>query len=347
MSAGDSACDVRWRRLTPSRAGAIAMIEMVGTSADAIDGALQQIGVGELRTGDVKLRSMAGVDRGLVVRWSGILIHLMPHGGSAVVRALLEALTGLGIEQHHHSRDGSSRGPDCNLYPEAEDEIECRMLDALSCAQSPLAVDVLLAQPARWHAHSGGETAPDDLDRLIVPPLVVVRGPTNVGKSTLVNALAGRAVSVVADEPGTTRDHVGVMVNMAGLVVRLLDMPGERDDAPEIEREAMILATKLADGADLTLLCGDQQRPLADVGLSPEGESSGHQKLRDNAQLGGDALRLSLKADLGPCPWPSDHCIAAHSGLGLTELVEAVRDRLVSPASLTDPRPWRFWGASA
>ncbi len=337
MSSGDSACRVRWRLLTPSRAGAIAIIELVGTSSEAIDGVLERIGVGELRPGDVKLRPIAGIDHGLVARWADTLIHLMPHGGSAVVRALLEALTDLGIEQSHdRGGDGFTRGAKQDSYPEADGEIECRMLEALSRAQSPLAVDVLLAQPARWRAHSGEDLAPADLDRLIVPPLVVVRGPTNVGKSTLVNALAGRAVSVVTEEPGTTRDHVGVMVNMAGFVVRLLDLPGEREDAPEIEREAMLLATRLARGADLTLWCGDQTRRPEDSGRKPHNESDGR----------GPALRLSLKADLGDCQWQSDHCIAAHAGFGLAELVATIRDCLISPAALADTRPWRFWEES-
>ena len=341
MSADDPAFTARLRLMTPSRAGAIAIIEVVGTSADAIDSVLGRIGVGELRTGDVQLRQMAGVDQGLVMRWADTLVHLMPHGGSAVVRALLEALADLGIEhEHDRSRDRSGRQPELGSYPEADDEIECRMLEALSRAQSPLAIDVLLAQPERWRTHSGGETAPADLDRLIVPPLVVVRGPTNVGKSTLVNAIAGRAVSVVADEPGTTRDHVGVMVNMSGLVVRLLDLPGERTDAPGIEREAMALATSLAESADLTLWCGDQERHPTEAGPTPDGGSGGM------GQPLGDSLCLSLKVDLGPCPWPSDHRIAAHTGLGLTELVETVRDRLVSPESLADLSPWRFWEAS-
>jgi tRNA modification GTPase len=333
MSEGGAAKGVRWRLATPSRAGAIAIIELVGASSAVLDEAIERIGVGRLDTGEVQLRSLAGVDRGLAVRWSGVLVHLMPHGGSAVVRKLLDTLTEMGIEPADEGARVQSNGQaQHESYPEANDETECRMLEALSHAQSPLAVDVLLAQPARWRSHGGGETAPRELDRLINPPLVVVRGPANVGKSTLVNALAGRAVSVVADEPGTTRDHVGVMVDVAGLVVRLLDLPGERGrrgdeaDVPDVEREAMALASNLAERADLTLWCGDQDR-------APNAAS-------------GEALAVALKADLGPCPWPSDFVACAHNGQGLAQLVEAVRDRLVPPASLADPRPWRFWGDS-
>ncbi|QKK10189.1 MAG: GTP-binding protein [Planctomycetota bacterium] len=110
------------------------------------------------------------------------------------------------------------------------------MLETLSRAVSPRAVDLLLDQPARWAAQGlpappldTPSTSPElsrVLDRLVVPPLVVAIGPSNVGKSTLLNRLAGRPVAVTADEPGTTRDHVGSLVDLDGLIVRYVDTPG-------------------------------------------------------------------------------------------------------------------------
>ena len=310
--------DVRWRIATPPRAAAIAIVELFCTDPAALDAALATLGVAPLQPGDVQLRDLGGVDRGLACRWSPRLVHLMPHGGSAVVRRLLEALTSAGITQ-------AGRTPSADAYPEAADEIEARMLATLARSQSPLAVDLLLDQPRRWRKHGDAQIAPSVLGRLIDPPLVVVRGPPNVGKSTLVNALVGRAVSIVADQPGTTRDHVGVTAELAGLVVRLLDLPGEPAGATGVEAEAIDLAANLAEHADLTLLCGDRAHPpFAD---RPDTRS----------------LRVALKADLDRSDWTAELHVSSATGTGLSTLVQTMRDRLVPPEALADPRPWKFW----
>ena len=55
------------------------------------------------------------------------------------------------------------------------------------------------------------------LNRLIEPPLVVVVGAANVGKSTLGNALVGRSMSIATDLPGSTRDYTSGRVELAGV----------------------------------------------------------------------------------------------------------------------------------
>src|SRR6185295_9623266 len=116
------------------------------------------------------------------------------------------------------------------------------------------------------------------------PPTVVAIGPPNIGKSTLLNALAGRSVAIVADEPGTTRDHVGVRLDLAGLVVNYIDTPGldPRGAHEAIQREAQDLARDAARAADLVLLCSDP------ANAAPTGVPAR------------DTLRLGLRADLGP-----------------------------------------------
>ena len=64
---------------------------------------------------------------------------------------------------------------------------------------------------------------------------VVIVGAPNAGKSSLLNALAQREVAIVSDEAGTTRDLVEVVLDLAGLKVRVTDTAGIRDDAGKVE----------------------------------------------------------------------------------------------------------------
>ena len=312
-----------WQIQTPtSSPGAVAVVQICGADGAEIDAALARLGLGSIPVGRVVVRDVCGVDRGLVARWAESSVHLMPHGGAAVIRALTAALIAAGFEE---AKDPDPRA----VYPEASSLIEARMLAALARAASPLAIDLLLAQPRRWEEQGAEAGGPNhDLQRLIEPPLVVAVGPPNIGKSSLVNALAGRRVSIVADEPGTTRDHVGVMIDMAGLVVRYVDTPGRRPagwDVGEIEDEAARLADAVTARADLVLRCGD-------AGAAPL-----------PAPPGARCLAVAMRADLGLPAWRHDAAVSALTGSGLRELAGLIRERLVGAAALADPRPWRFW----
>lgn len=303
----------------PNIPGGVAIIQLSGD----IETAFGRMGMPPVRAGTVALRDLLGVDKGVVARWDSSCAQLMPHGGVGIVRALRAALVERGITE----RPGTDPRA---MYPEAESLIEARMLGALAQAASPLAIDLLLDQPRRWAAAPGADSQSGDersgvLNRLIHPPLVVAMGPSNIGKSTLVNELAGRSVSIVADEPGTTRDHVGVMLDLGGLVVRYVDTPGLRSGAVEIEREAAELARRLGERADLLVLCADATQALPDRTVHP------------------NILTVGLRADLGPACSPVELAVSVRQSLGLRELADAIRERLVPASLLNDPRPWRFW----
>lgn len=92
---------------------------------------------------------------------------------------------------------------------------------------------------------------------------VVLRGWPNVGKSSLFNALvAGH--SLVADQPGTTRDYLSATLDLDGIKCRLVDTagiaPGASPDS--IDAAASRLASAQVDAGDISLLCLDATRPL-------------------------------------------------------------------------------------
>ncbi len=146
--------------------------------------------------------------------------------------------------------------------------------------------------------------------RLLSPPEVVLAGPPNAGKSTLANVLTGRAVSIVHDAPGTTRDWVRELANLEGLPVWLTDTAGLWD-APvgpqaAIDREAVLRALQCVRRADLVVLLGE----VNDHDFGPANLLRVHAKC-DVTRSGGGALAVS-----------------AHTGEGLDSLKREILLRL-------------------
>ena len=341
---------------TPPGRGAIAVIQVHGDDPAVMELDLTRAGVPVPTVGGLRVGLIAGVDEGVVARWTPGSVLLMPHGGPAVIRAIAARLTDAGITP------GALDEADSRIsYPEARDWLEAQMLATLARAHSPLAVDVLLEHSSRWRdearrlglavVSSPADLPPEPGDaerarilrRLFDPPLVAALGPPNVGKSTLCNALAGRSVSVVADEAGTTRDHVGVELELAGLVVRYVDMPGmaggwtvdergARAGAGEVERAAVAIARGVLARADLVLRCGDAASGLLAL---PEGVSPAC-----------GVIDLGLRVDLAKPGFTCDLLVSAREGRGVMELGGLIRERLVPGEALAAPRPWRFWDES-
>lgn len=320
---------------------AIAIVEVRG-DADAVLRALRVTPVPPPRA---VLRSVPDVDTLVVARPAADRLFLFPHAGPAILRRLFRALEACGATPAAVALEDTTPNPD---------DPRDALAQALSRAASPLAIDLLLDQPRRWAEKSLAPVSPEHartLGRLIDPPLVVALGPPNIGKSSLLNALAGRTVAIVADQPGTTRDHVGALIDFGGVVARYIDAPGigtvgaagDRD----IQEASQSLATKAAASADLILLCGDRQAGFLET---PVG--------------GSDHLRLALRADLGLPEAPFDVAVSLRAGqpppasyrtdaasdssrLDLISLVAAVRERLVPDAALADAGRWAFWKRDA
>lgn len=89
---------------------------------------------------------------------------------------------------------------------------------------------------------------------------VVVAGPPNAGKSTLVNLLGGRDAAIVSSIAGTTRDRIEVPVRRNGVAYVLVDTAGLHEGSSDpIERSGMMIAREAAAVADLMLWMGDEE----------------------------------------------------------------------------------------
>jgi tRNA modification GTPase len=138
---------------------------------------------------------------------------------------------------------------------------------------------------------------------------VVLIGPPNVGKSSLINRLVGRDAALTSSIPGTTRDVIEVRMDLRGLPVTLLDTAGLRDTDDQLEAEGIRRARYRADEADLRVLVLDEsEKDWAD----------------DRAQVD---VRVASKADLG---WRPEGWIAvsALTGEGIDGLISVIVERL-------------------
>ncbi len=129
---------------------------------------------------------------------------------------------------------------------------------------------------------------------------VAIVGPPNVGKSTLLNALAGREAAITSATAGTTRDVIEVRMNLSGLPVTILDTAGLRDSADDLERIGIERGVLRAEMADLRVFLHD--------GLA------GAMFLAPKA---GDIVVLS-KADLRP---DTADAISGSTGQGVDRLI--------------------------
>lgn len=317
--------------LTPNqRAGAIAMIMLRCPDPETV-------GISHVEPNLLSLSDLMGIDEGVVLGLDSQTFLLMPHGGIAIVRSICARLEDRGVSMN-------PRPDPVELYPETRSEIEAWCLHALSSASSPLAVDVLLQHNERWAALcvdsiEGSQThvAHEDtdlLDRLIFPPTIAAVGRANVGKSSLINTLVGQQVALVADVAGTTRDHVGVPVDLGGLVVRWVDTPGvdERiDDSTELE-----IAKTVLRHADLIVHCIDS---IDDAGVLD-------QRLDHAIAPCVPVVRLGTRSDLGKHECCVDLRVSVgERGEGIADMVSMLRERLLPGSVLGDPRPWRFWAS--
>jgi tRNA modification GTPase len=141
---------------------------------------------------------------------------------------------------------------------------------------------------------------------------VVVAGPPNVGKSSLVNVLAGREAAITSEIAGTTRDLVEAPTAIGGAPFLLVDTAGLRDGGDAIEKIGVERAQASLAVADIILWLGDP----------------------DDCSDRGRAILVQSKADISTRDARADVAVSAKTGEGIDELVQLLieRTRVLLPA---------------
>ena len=143
--------------------------------------------------------------------------------------------------------------------------------------------------------------------------LVVLAGPPNVGKSSLLNALLGSERAIVSPSPGTTRDSIEEWLDVDGWPVRLVDTAGMRGAEDAVEAEGVRRAERLAVQADVLLSLSCEGLPVAE---SPAGAKT--------------SIVVWTKCDL--CRGPGLN-VSSATGEGLGALRAAIAERLAALAA--------------
>lgn len=156
---------------------------------------------------------------------------------------------------------------------------------------------------------------------------VVIAGPPNVGKSSLLNALAKRDAAIVSEEAGTTRDVIEVHLDLAGLPVIVTDTAGLREAQGQVEAEGVRRALARAGDADLVLWLVDATTPV----LTPP-----------EALMGGEAEVLCVvnKTDLNPSLTINEAPgVSAKTGAGLPALIDLLSARAQDALAVSAEAP--------
>ncbi|MCW3797731.1 tRNA uridine-5-carboxymethylaminomethyl(34) synthesis GTPase MnmE [Sphingomonas sp. BN140010] len=157
------------------------------------------------------------------------------------------------------------------------------------------AIEELAAEWRAWLARPAMELLRDGVR-------VVLAGPPNAGKSSLLNALVEHDRAIVSDVAGTTRDVIEVPVAFGGVPLVLVDTAGLHSSADAIERIGVGLAEREAASADILLWLGDAS----------------------DCPVHSTKLLIHAQSDRRPNPRPGSVSLSAVTGAGLAELREII-----------------------
>jgi tRNA modification GTPase len=261
-------------------------------------------------------------------------VELNSHGGHAAVAMVQQALVEQGCRPISW-QDWTQRG--------SENSLRAAALLALAEARTERIAAILLDQYhgalrravhelCAWLDRADLERARARLEELLAgapiglhlihPWRVVVAGPPNAGKSTLVNAVVGYSRTIVDPHPGTTRDLVMASTAIEGWPVELCDTAGLREAAHPVEQAGVGAARRGLAEADLVVLVFDLSQPW----------SATDEAIR---LAWPEAMIVHNKADLVPhdaVARPPGLRVSALEKSGIEDLLRAIAARLVPHA---------------
>ena len=333
-------------RLTPPGRGAIASLLVEGPGAREIlesrfhpasGRPLASYAVDRLAFGhfDLGLPSQPGEE--VVVRCrSGGAVELHCHGGYAAVARIEKMLLEQGCRPvswqdwaTDHHQDTIAAAARVALADARTERTAAVLLDqfngALRRAVEAIRQSLEAGDAASAGQQLGGLLAHAETGMHLVRPWrVVLAGPPNVGKSSLINALVGYQRAIVHRTAGTTRDVVSATTAVDGWPLELSDTAGLRETEHAVEQAGIELAQRKLASAELVVLVFDSSQPWS----SAEGEL---------IESHPGAMVVHNKCDLPPASGPPRSgglSTSALTGWGIGELVGAIARRLVP-----DPPP--------
>ena len=224
------------------------------------------------------------------------IVEFQCHGGRAVIDAVLDALTSFDGLRLAQPGEFTRRAFENGRMDLTEAEGLADLIEAETESQRKAALALaeggLRKQLAAWQERLLGLSAEaeraidyDEADERVDPSLqrdcgaladelrswldrprierlkdgvrVVVAGPPNAGKSSLLNAIAGEDRAIVSAVPGTTRDHIEVPLSLGGVAIVLTDTAGLRDSGDEVEAMGVARASALIEAADVLVWLGE------------------------------------------------------------------------------------------
>ncbi|MBP5534010.1 MAG: tRNA uridine-5-carboxymethylaminomethyl(34) synthesis GTPase MnmE [Alphaproteobacteria bacterium] len=152
---------------------------------------------------------------------------------------------------------------------------------------------------------------------------IAIIGAPNVGKSSLLNALAHKDVAIVSEIAGTTRDIVEIYLDIAGYPVVIADTAGLRQTEEQIEKEGIKRALKRAEDASLLIAMGEAGNKL-------------DKKTKEAFESHPNALLVWNKSDKVKGKKSDGLVISAKTGQGIDKLYQIIKDKVVEQMASAD-----------